>query len=138
MKLFVAASYSTKVNLDTGKVFPEYKEWLEEQLNLLESFGYNVFCALRDDKYSINNDDPAKAVKSDMEQLKQADVLIALLDSKPSTGVQTEIGYALALGLKIILAHDEQTELTWFNQALIKGKLVEEIVLPFTKEKLAL
>jgi len=65
MKVFVAASYSSQVNYDTGEVFPEYKEWLEKNLSTIEGLGHTIFCALRADQYGINDADPAEAFRLD-------------------------------------------------------------------------
>lgn len=105
MKIFVAASYSTQVNYETGEVFAEYKSWLEDVLSTIELSDHTVFCALREDQYKINDADPAKAFSLDLENIRQSDALIALLNDKPSTGVQTEIGIAVAFGKPVVLAH---------------------------------
>lgn len=134
MKIFVAASYSAHVNYETGEVSPEYKEWLEDNLTTIEGFGHEVFCALRADNYRINNADPAEAFQLDVNQIKTAVALIAFVDAKVSAGVQTEVGYALALGKKIILAHPPSTELSWFNQAIVKAGQATEVTLPLDSD----
>ena len=121
MNIFVATSYSTRVNYDTGEVLPEYKQWLETTLKSLEAYGHTIFCALRADKYKINDSNPAEAFKLDTERIKMSDGLIALLDDEVSVGVQTEIGYALALNKKVVLAHSPNHELRWFNKAIIQA-----------------
>ena len=92
MKIFVAASYSSKVNYDTGEVFKEYEEWLESQLTAIEDQGHAVFCALHEDGYKINDTDPASAYSLDVENIQNSDLMLALVSEKPSAGVQTEIG----------------------------------------------
>src|SRR6266567_4053435 len=106
MKVFVSASYSSKVNYDTREVFPEYKEWLENILGTIEKLGYTVFCALRAYQYKINDDDPADAFSLDMQHIKESDVILALLNEKVSAGVQTEVGVGVALKKQVILAHE--------------------------------
>lgn len=137
MKIFVAASYSTQVNYETGEVFPEYRKWLEDVLATIDYLGHEVFCALRDDQYKINNTDPVTAFKLDMEQLEKCDTVIALLSDKASWGVQTEIGFAIARQKRIILAHLPEHELAYFNAAMLKTGVIEEIELPFTTKTLA-
>lgn len=134
MRVFVAASYSSQVNYDTGEVFPEYKEWLEGTLNIIEALGHTVFCALREDQYKINDADPATAFNLDMEHIEQSDVLIALLNDKLSAGVQTEIGAAVALKKQVILAHPPEHELAYFNAAMLKAGVVQSIETPITTE----
>lgn len=136
MKIFVAASYSSQVNYETGQVFPEYKEWLEDILGTIEAGGHTVFCALRADGYQINDSDPAAAFSLDMEHIEESDALLALLTDKPSVGVQTEIGAAVALKKKVLLAHLPEHELAYFNAAILKAGMAQEIMLPITKEAL--
>lgn len=136
-EIFVAASYSSKVDYEIGEVFPEYKGWLEDILNNLEAQGYSVFCALRADQYRINAADPAAAFKLDKEKIAKADTLLALLDSKISSGVQTEIGLAIALGKTVLLAHSQEDDLTWFNQALAISGAAREVYLPLDYAALA-
>lgn len=136
MKIFVAASYSTQVNYDTGEVFPEYKAWLENILELVESLGHEVFCALREDQYKINDADPVAAFRLDVKHLEESDAVIALLNDKASSGVQTEIGFAIARNKRVILAHLPEHKLAYFNAAMLKAGVVEEIGLPFSTETL--
>ena len=137
LKIFVAASYSSKVNYDTGEVFSEYKAWLEELLGQLESAGHVVICSLREDNYHINDADPSGAFKLDTESIKSSDALLALLDDHISAGVQAEIGYALALGKKVILAHKPEDKLAYINAAIVKAGLANEIPLPLYAKDLA-
>ncbi len=132
MKIFVAASYSTQVNYDTGEVFTDYKTWLEATLATIESLGHTVFCALREDQYKINNTDPAAAFRLDLQRIKESDALIALLSDKPSVGVQTEVGAAVALNKQVVLAHSPGHELAYFNAATLKAGVVDVIDLPLS------
>jgi nucleoside 2-deoxyribosyltransferase len=130
MNVFLAASYSSQVDYQTGQVRPDYKKELEETIEIIESTGHKVFCALKADKYKINSADPGGAFKLDIEQIKKADILVALLSDKTSAGVQTEIGIALGLNKKIFMAHKNADTLAWFNQAIIRAGKAEEILLP--------
>jgi len=133
-RIFVGCSYSSKVNYDTGEVFPEFKDRLESQLETLEGMGYEVFNALRADNYKINDPDPAEAFFLDIKELKKADVLLALVNEQVSAGLQVEIGYALAIEKEVIIAHEEEAELAWFNQAIIKAGQAKEVILPIAKD----
>ncbi len=136
MKIFVAASYSSKVNYDTGEVFTEYKEWLEDILSILEKQGHEVFCALRADQYKINDADPAEAFSLDMHHIQESDAILALLSDKVSAGVQTEIGAAITLKKRVILAHELKDELAWFNAAMVKAGTAKELILPLNEDGL--
>lgn len=136
MKIFVAASYSSQVDYETGEVYPEYKKWLENILGTIESLDHTVFCALRADQYKINNKDPAAAFSLDIQHIEESDVLIALLSDKPSPGVQTEIGIAVALKKGVLLAHLPEHKLSYFNSAMTKAGLVREVELPLAVDEL--
>lgn len=134
MKIFVATSYSTQVNYDTGEVFPEYKEWLEEILGQLESMGHEVFSALRADGYKINDADPAEAFSLDESEIDKSDAMIAFVTDKISAGVQTEIGMAIAKGKKVYIAHLPEHPLGYFNDAIVKAGQAIDIVLPLNPD----
>ena len=130
MRIFVAASYSTQVNYETGEVFPEYRGWLEDNLEKLEKFGHTVFCALRADNYKINDADPAKAFSLDETEITAAEGILAFVTDKVSAGVQTEIGMAIAQKKSVVLAHTEDTELAYFNRAIVLAGQARELIMP--------
>lgn len=138
MKIFLAIAYSSQVNYETGEVFPEYKQEVENTIDTITAIGHEVFCALKADQYRINDSDPAAAFKLDEKKIKESDALLAVLASKTSEGVQTEIGMAIALGKTVILAHEADQKLGWFNQAIVKAGQGTEIELPITAAKLAI
>ena len=137
MKLFVAASYSSRVNYETGEVFPEYREWLEENLELLEKFGHAVFCALRADGYRINDANPAKAFSLDEAEIKKADAMVAFVTDEVSAGVQTEIGMAIAQKKPVVIAHLAKHGLAYFNQAIVVANQAREVILPIESDPFA-
>lgn len=132
MKIFVAASYSSQVNYETREVFPEYKAWLEHNLKTLERYGHSVFCALRADHYKINDANPAEAFSLDEEQIDATDGMLAFVTNEVSAGVQTEIGMAIAKKKQVVIAHNAEHQLAYFNQAIVLAGLASEIVMPIT------
>jgi nucleoside 2-deoxyribosyltransferase len=137
MKLFVAASYSSQVNYETGEVFPEYKAWLEDNLTTLEALGHTVFCALRADGYKINDASPAEAFSLDEAEIAAADGMLAFVTENISAGVQTEIGMAIATKKHVVLAHAADTPLAYFNQAIVLAGQASEVILPITTDPFA-
>lgn len=134
MKIFVAASYSSKVDYSTGDVYPEYRAWLEAILNQLESYGHDVVCALRDDDWRINDLEPAQAFKLDEEKIASADGMLALVSTTPSAGVQMEIGMAIAQKKQVVLAHEAIDQLAYFNQAVVALGQANEVILPIKSD----
>lgn len=135
-EIFVASSYSSKVNYASGLVFPDYKNWLENLLNGLEGQGYTVFNVLRADQYRIE-DDPVAAYRLDRERIEQCDVLLAVLEEQGSEGVQTEVGLALGLGKTVLLAHTEKLKLGWFNRALVSSGVAYDVSMPLDFNQLS-
>ncbi len=136
MHIFINASYSAHVDFGTGLVYPGYKKWLESILCTIESAGHTVFCALRADNYTINNADPAEAFSLDIAQIKKSDAMIALLNDKTSAGVQTEIGYGVALEKRVFLAYEARHKLEYFNDAMIRAGVVQKMILPLETTEL--
>jgi len=137
MNIFVAASYSAKVDYSTGDVYPEYRAWLEAILWQLESYGHEVVCALRDDDWRINDLDPAQAFKLDEAKITRADGLFALVSDTVSAGVQMEMGMALAQKKIVAIAHEKVDQLAYFNQAVIALGQAREVLLPITTDPFA-
>lgn len=134
MKIFVAASYSSQVNYETGEVFPEYQSWLEGNLEKLEKYGHTIFCALRADKYRINDANPAEAYSLDESEIKAADGLLAFVTDKVSAGVQTEIGMAIAMKKIVVIAHLSDHPLGYFNNAIVSAGQANELILPIASD----
>lgn len=132
MRIFVAASYSSKVDYTTGDVYPEYQAWLEAIIAQLESYGHEVFCALKADGWRINDLKPAQAFKLDEGEILKADGMFALVSHTPSAGVQMEIGMAIAQKKQVVLAHEVIDQLPYFNQAVVALGQAKEVLLPIT------
>jgi len=130
MKIFLAASYSSKVDYTTGDVYPEYRSWLEAIIAQLESYGHEVFCALKADGWRINDLEPAQAFKLDEGEISKAEGMLALVSHTPSAGVQMEIGMAIAQKKQVVLAHEVIDQLPFFNQAVVALGQAKEILLP--------
>jgi nucleoside 2-deoxyribosyltransferase len=100
----------------------------------LEKFGHTVFCALRADQYKINDADPAKAIILDEAEITAAQGMLAFVNDKVSTGVQTEIGMAIALKKLLVLAHTADIELTYFNRAVALAGQASELIMPIVSD----
>ena len=119
-----------------GKSVNIVRDWLEDSLSAIEKSGHIVFCALREDGYKINHKDPAEAFRLDIANIQRSDALLALLDTTISSGVQTEVGVAVALKKKVYLAHLPDNDLSYFNTAMLKAGVVQELSLPLNTKKL--
>jgi len=138
MKIFASTSFSSQVNYDTGEVLPEFRDYLERQLSLIEKVtgGGTVWNALRYENYKINDETPGEAFQAAFNEIKQCDLFIAFLSKKISAGVQMEIGMAVTLGKPIILARPDDAKVEYFNNAMIQAELAKEIALPLNENEL--
>lgn len=135
-KIFVAATFTNKVDYESGQVLDSYKSWLVDTLSLIERAGYETYCSLKIDDFSVNDENPVDAVNRNFDEIKQADGFLALIDEKVSAGVQTEIGAALAWGKPILMAHEPRINLQWINKAILESGKAGKCTLPLTQEKL--
>jgi nucleoside 2-deoxyribosyltransferase len=124
-RIFVGTSFTGQVNYDTGEVVPEFRAGMEKILKALrEQPDIEVFCAVEDEGWKITTTPPGEGVAHDLAQLDDSDILVALVESKPSAGLQFEIGYAVAKGKKVVLAAKAGEELAYFNQGVVSSGLV--------------
>lgn len=71
--------------------------------------------------------------RRDLDEINKCDVLLAILDGRvPDEGVCVEIGYAKALGKRIVgLKTDIRTALPWGNNPMIDGCIDQWAQTPF-------
>jgi hypothetical protein len=137
MKIFIATSFSGKVDYGTGQVKTEFKNWLKfNVLDPLKNAELNYFCAIEMEGWKVNNSDSTSAIIDDFNNLRESDLLLVILDKDISPGLQIEIGIAYERKMPIILAHEKDVKLKWSNQALIDAKFAKELILPITEDKL--
>jgi nucleoside 2-deoxyribosyltransferase len=124
-RIFLATSFSSQVNYDTGEVYPDFRAGLEKVLQALrEQPDIQVFCAIEAENWKITTTPPDEGVQHDLAEIDSSDVLVALIESKPSAGLQFEIGYAVAKGKRVVLAASAGEELAYFNQGVVGAGLV--------------
>ncbi len=85
--------------------------------------------------FKISND-PKEIFKRDYEQLKSCNIIIAEV-SEPSHGVGIEIGISYCLGLKIILLHEKDKNLTKLAQGITNVVIIEYQNIEDLKRKLS-
>ena len=137
MKIFIATSFSSKVDYSTGKVDSEFRPWLETRvLNPIKKLKLDYFCAIEEEGWVINNSNSAQAMIDDFAQLRGCDTLLVVLDEDVSPGLQIEIGIAHERKMPIILAHEKNIKLKWSNQALVDAGAAKKMTIPFTITRL--
>jgi nucleoside 2-deoxyribosyltransferase len=118
MNIFLSVAYSSQVD-DTGRILPAYQRQLQAIINLFEADRHQVFCAPREDNWTLPHTTPAAALELDTHHLDACDLIIAFLSRHISAGIQLELGYALAKNKRLILAAKTHEPLSFVNRGLI-------------------
>lgn len=126
--LFLATSFSTQVDLETGKVHTDFRQKVQAIIDALTSAGFKVFCAIEHEGWVINNQAPDVGITKDLEQIDSSDVFVALLHDGISAGVQFETGYAVGKGKKVFVATTGEDKLAYFNQGAASAGKVTHIL----------
>ena len=87
------------------------KEYIEELVTLkkeIESTGHEVVLAHEREKWGKGLLPPEVCTKLDFDKISEADVVIAYPGNPPSGGVHIELGWASALGKKIVIIMDHK------------------------------
>jgi nucleoside 2-deoxyribosyltransferase len=123
-KVFLSTSFSGQVD-EYGAILPEFRKSIESLLEGLRKSELEVFAAVEHDGWMIAaNVPPEIGVQKDLEELDTAEVLLALMDDKPSAGVQFELGYAVAKGKRVVLARHSAGQLVYFNQGVVSAGMM--------------
>ncbi len=127
-KLFLATSFSGKVNYDTGEVLPEFRREITDILEALRSAdNFIVYCAIESEKWTFSDAPPEIGVRRDLYEIDEADAVLALLLDQPSEGLQYEMGYAHGKGKTVLAATPPELDLRYFNQGLARMGYVKHV-----------
>lgn len=103
---------------------PDFRKHIENIIEALRKSGMAVFAALEDEGWKLtHNVPPEVGVQKDVTEINVADVVVALVQDKPSTELQFEIGYAVAKEKRVILARRGKEDLAYFNQGVVRSGL---------------
>lgn len=135
MKVFLSTSFSHKVNYETGEVLPEFRQEIEQILATIRTAGHEAFAAVEDEGWKLGNATPAEGAAYDIKHIDESDILIAILHDTTSAGVQWEIGYADAKGMKVYVLSEDKTDIGNWNRAIeALGRVTR---LPYDSKNLA-
>jgi nucleoside 2-deoxyribosyltransferase len=124
-KVFLATSFSHKIDEATGLVLPEFRKEIETILEALRKTGdLEVFCAVEDEDWRMGEGLPEVGVRHDLDQIEASDVMLALVEDSASAGVQFELGYAVAKGKQVVVAVRAGVKAAYFNQGVISNGLM--------------
>ena len=96
----------------------EVKKKIQELSRVIEdSTGWKTFAFFRDvQKWQVGVMSIQEVVTKAMESIKECDAIIAE-SSEKSNGVYFEVGYAKALGKKVIIIHKKGTEANFLESS---------------------
>lgn len=132
-KVFLSTSIADKID-DNGNVLAEYRMFIESILDGLRKAGLEVHAAIENDGWRLDMETPPEInIQKDVDEVNAAGVLIALVNDRPSVGVQFEIGYAVAKEKRVILAHPTNLKLAYFNQGAVGAGMITLVSYEDTK-----
>jgi len=114
MKIFLA----TPMSGFSGTELLKYKEEAETLAKLLEEGGHIVHSVVSKISNEADFDTPADSLKLDSTEIQKADVFILLYPKPMITSVLIELGIAIALNKKIIVAAPQRKVLPWCAQEI--------------------
>lgn len=117
MRIFFGAPFTKYLDGKTGKVIKEKQEFIEKMICFLEEKGHYARNAHSREKFGKDLMPAHVCTKLDLEEIQQCDLFIAMPGNPPSGGVHIELGWASAIGKKIILLLRKNGEYS----PLIKG-----------------
>ena len=103
-RVFLAAPFTQLVRRENGTdTIGSFKAVLQGVIELFESKNLHVFNAHRREAWGQSLENPKQALSRDLEEMARADLVVAIVGSPPSPGVQLELGYAIAFQKPILV-----------------------------------
>ncbi len=102
-KVFLGAPFADYLNPETGRLYNDKKTMLTRLISYLEQKDYVVENSHERENWGTAWMPPEECTPLDYEQIKISDIFIAIPGNPPSGGVHIELGWASALGTRVIL-----------------------------------
>ncbi len=115
--IFLGGPFKGYIDPNTNLMKEKYKKIFMDLINFFETRGYEVHNAHKRELWGEFFWEPEDCTKLDYEEICKADVFIAFPGAPASPGTHIEIGWASALGKKIILLLEEEK----YYAHLVKG-----------------
>lgn len=112
MRVFLAAPFTAMVETVDGRTLLAlpFADLLATLLATLRARGCTVTSSHERERWGADIYAPERALAADLEQIRLADLLVALIGDPPSPGVQMELGHALAFSKPIAAFHTQPFE----------------------------
>jgi nucleoside 2-deoxyribosyltransferase len=117
--VFLAAPFTQFLSDANGvHAMGDYQSILAKVIDLFESRGFVVFNAHRREGWGEKLEAPATALTNDREEIARSDLIIAILGTPASPGVQLEIGYSIALNKPVVVLAKKGEFVPYLNREL--------------------
>ena len=101
--IFIGAPFHDYINSDTGILLNDKKLMLESIIECCKSKGHTVTNAHVRENWGESWMSPEECTPLDYNEVQNADIFVAVPGNPPSGGVHVELGWASALGKRIIV-----------------------------------
>lgn len=115
MKVFLAAPFTQLLRDDVPGI-GHYRSLLSQIIGLLEEAQIDVHSSHKREQWGAALDKPEIALRTDLDEIFRSDLLVAILGSPPSPGVQLEIGFAIALNKMILVLSKKGAFIPYLNR----------------------
>lgn len=117
-RVFLAAPFKALIDERTGEMQSSFKRVLTDLIDFVETRGYHVHSAHRREAWGRQMMTAEECTRIDFDEIAACDVFVALPGSPASPGTHIEIGWASALGKRIVLLLEEGKEYAYLVQGL--------------------
>jgi nucleoside 2-deoxyribosyltransferase len=126
-RVFLAAPF-TQVLAPDGSGIGDFQTTLESLIELFDRNHIEVFNAHQREGWGKALQPPAKALGYDLDEIARSDVLVMIVGTPPSPGVQLELGYAIALKKPVLLLLKKNEFVPYLLRGLNEVVTAEQIV----------
>jgi nucleoside 2-deoxyribosyltransferase len=127
-RIFLAAPFTQLLQRESdSQNIGNYRAVLESIIELFDANNIEVFNAHKREAWGENLQPPAKALGYDLDEIARSDLLVMIIGSPPSPGVQLELGYAIALNKPIVLLSKKDDFVPYLVRGLAEAVTVKEI-----------
>ncbi|MGK5640702.1 nucleoside 2-deoxyribosyltransferase [Streptomyces sp. URMC 126] len=126
--VFLAGPFLGLLDRTTGEMPPDARTPFDVLIEHFESQGLSVHNAHRREAWGARLMRPEECTPIDQEEIRKADVFVALPGSPASPGTHIEVGWASAFDKPVVLILEPGREYTFLIQGLHTVATVEYVV----------
>lgn len=133
-RMFLAGPFKALVDPKTQTMSQQDIHLFTCIIDRFESLGWSVHCAHRREGWGREFMTPALCTRIDFEEISKCDYFVAFPGSPASPGTHIELGWASALGKRIILLQESGKEYAYLVRGL--GEIAKTRSVEFSGGKL--